>query len=100
SNGSCARSCVAPSPSRREDSPPGSTEPPESQQSTSRAHRGAVRRIMNFVMTNVLLTLLLALTAVQSADLLSGMPPPLEPHDVYAAGRPGNMSSAVKGFPD
>jgi YVTN family beta-propeller protein len=51
-------------------------------------------------MTNVLLTLLLVLATAQSADLLPGMPPPPEPHDVYAAGRPGNMSPAVKGFPD
>jgi len=51
-------------------------------------------------MTNVLLTLLLALAAAQSSDLLPGMPPPLDPRDVYAAGRPGNMSPAVKGFPD
>jgi len=51
-------------------------------------------------MTNALLTLILALAAAQSADLLPGMPPPLDPHDVYAAGRPGNMSPAVKGFPD
>jgi len=51
-------------------------------------------------MTNVLLTLLLALAAAQSADLLPGMPPPTDPRDVYAAGRPGNMSPAVKGFPD
>src|SRR4029077_15752785 len=51
-------------------------------------------------MTNALLTLILALAAAQSADLLPGMPPPLDPQDVYAAGRPGNMSDAVKGFPD
>ncbi len=51
-------------------------------------------------MTNALLTLILALAAAQSADLLPGMPPPLDPRDVYAAGRPGNMSPAVKGFPD
>jgi YVTN family beta-propeller protein len=50
---------------------------------------------------NALLTLLLTLAAAaQSADLLPGMPPPLEPRDVYAAGRPGNMSPAVRGFPD
>jgi YVTN family beta-propeller protein len=51
-------------------------------------------------MTNALLMLLLALAAAQSADLLPGMPPPTDPRDVYAAGRPGNMSPAVKGFPD
>ncbi len=56
---------------------------------------------MTVVMTNALLTLLLTLAAVaQSADLLPGMPPPLDARDVYAAGRPGNMSPAVKGFPD
>ncbi|WP_327244257.1 YncE family protein [Streptomyces sp. NBC_01320] len=30
---------------------------------------------------------------------LAGMPPVLDPKDVYAADRPGNMSPAVKGFP-
>ncbi len=28
------------------------------------------------------------------------MPPPLDTHDVYAAGRPGNLSPAVRSFPD
>ncbi len=27
------------------------------------------------------------------------MPPPLDPHDIYAADRPGHLSDAVRGFP-
>ncbi|WP_234544319.1 YncE family protein [Streptomyces shenzhenensis] len=33
------------------------------------------------------------------ADGLPGMPPVLDPKDVYAADRPGNLSPVVKGFP-
>ncbi|GAA3353604.1 hypothetical protein GCM10017744_007700 [Streptomyces antimycoticus] len=33
------------------------------------------------------------------ARLLPGMPPPLDPHDLYAADRPGKLSRAVKHFP-
>jgi len=33
------------------------------------------------------------------ADPLPGMPPPLDPGDVYAADRPGRLSPAVRGFP-
>ncbi|MFE2678197.1 YVTN family beta-propeller repeat protein [Streptomyces hygroscopicus] len=33
------------------------------------------------------------------ARLLPGMPPPLDPHDLYAADRPGKLSPAVKDFP-
>jgi YVTN family beta-propeller protein len=36
----------------------------------------------------------------QSAGPLAGMPPLLDPHDVYAADRPGNLSATVRGFPD
>jgi YVTN family beta-propeller protein len=31
-----------------------------------------------------------------TADLLPGMPPPLDPHDLYAADRPGALSPAVR----
>ncbi|MEU9979339.1 YncE family protein [Streptomyces sp. NPDC051014] len=34
-----------------------------------------------------------------SVDVLPGMPPVLDPHDVYAADRPGNLSPVVKDFP-
>jgi YVTN family beta-propeller protein len=34
-----------------------------------------------------------------STDFLPGMPPNLDPSDVYAADRPGNLSPAVKDFP-
>ncbi|MDJ0371596.1 YncE family protein [Streptomyces sp. H10-C2] len=33
------------------------------------------------------------------SELLPGMPPPLDPHDLYAADRPNALSDAVKGFP-
>jgi YVTN family beta-propeller protein len=36
----------------------------------------------------------------QPADRLPGMPALVDPHDVYAANRPGNLSPAVKGFPE
>ena len=36
----------------------------------------------------------------QNADPLPGMPPLLDPHDVYAAGRPGHLSAVVQGFPE
>jgi YVTN family beta-propeller protein len=36
----------------------------------------------------------------QSVGPLPGMPPVLEPQDVYAASRPGKMSPVVAGFPD
>ncbi len=35
----------------------------------------------------------------QNADALPGMPPVLDPKDVYAADRPGRLSAAVKDFP-
>ena len=41
-----------------------------------------------------------SVTATQSLDLLPGMPPLLDPHDVYAANRPGNLSPTVSGFPE
>jgi YVTN family beta-propeller protein len=50
--------------------------------------------------------LLLALLVVpvklgtQPSDLLPGMPPLLDPHDVYAANRPGNLSPVVRDFPE
>ena len=48
----------------------------------------------------VFLSFLLAATlAAQSSDL-PGMPPLVDAKDVYAGARPGNLSPAVKGFPD
>lgn len=35
-----------------------------------------------------------------SADQLPGMPALIDPHDVYAANRPGKLSAAVAGFPE
>jgi YVTN family beta-propeller protein len=50
---------------------------------------------------HTLLALFFALAApAQAAGPLPGMPPLLDPHDVYAADRPGHMSPAVRGFPD
>jgi YVTN family beta-propeller protein len=37
--------------------------------------------------------------AEPAADGLPGMPPVLDPKDLYAADRPGNLSPVVKGFP-
>jgi DNA-binding beta-propeller fold protein YncE len=37
------------------------------------------------------------LTLGEGDGPLPGMPPPLDPHDVYAAARPGEMSPAVRG---
>jgi YVTN family beta-propeller protein len=37
--------------------------------------------------------------AAQTGDL-PGMPPLVDPHDVYAGARAGNMNPVVKGFPD
>ena len=57
-------------------------------------------------MRGLALSLLLAVLArpsflsAQSSDSLPGMPPLLDPHDVYAANRPGNLNPAVRGFPD
>jgi DNA-binding beta-propeller fold protein YncE len=39
-------------------------------------------------------------TLAQSTGSLPGMPPVLDPHDIYAANRPGNFSAAVRGFPE
>src|SRR5262245_33360538 len=38
--------------------------------------------------------------AAQSLDDLPGMPPLLDPHDVYAAARPGQLSPVVRNFPE
>jgi YVTN family beta-propeller protein len=38
-------------------------------------------------------------TPESRANLLPGMPPPLDPHDLYAADRPGALSDVVKNFP-
>jgi YVTN family beta-propeller protein len=37
---------------------------------------------------------------MQRAEPLPGMPPLLDPRDVYAGARPGNLSSVVKDFPE
>lgn len=40
-----------------------------------------------------------AASKAAAARLLPGMPPPLDPHDLYAADRPGKLSPVVKGIP-
>jgi DNA-binding beta-propeller fold protein YncE len=54
------------------------------------------------LMPGVALSLALRASARQAGaagDLLPGMPPPLDPHDVYAAARPGELSEAVRDVP-
>jgi YVTN family beta-propeller protein len=41
-----------------------------------------------------------ATASTASADQLPGMPALIDPHDVYAANRPGKLSAAVAGFPE
>jgi DNA-binding beta-propeller fold protein YncE len=53
-----------------------------------------------FLATLIGLLLLPIQTLAQSTGPLPGMPPVLDPHDVYAANRPGNFSPAVRGFPE
>ncbi len=50
----------------------------------------------------LLITLLFlpAAATAQSVGPLPGMPPVLDPHDIYAANRPGNWSASVRGFPE
>ena len=55
----------------------------------------------NLRMLAVFLALLIvSADAAPSLDLLPGMPPPLDPRDVYAAARPGKLSPVVSGFPE
>jgi YVTN family beta-propeller protein len=49
--------------------------------------------------TLCLVVLLAGVAGAQSNDL-PGMPPLIDPHDVYAGARVGNLSPAVKGFPE
>ena len=51
-------------------------------------------------MRTLLLSFLLAATAVAQSSDLPGMPPLVDAKDVYAGARVGNLSPAVKGFPD
>ena len=53
-----------------------------------------------FLLALLALLALPSVTATQSLDLLPGMPPLLDPHDVYAANRPGHLSPIVNGFPE
>src|SRR3989454_3158070 len=42
---------------------------------------------------------LLAVSTTAQSKMLPGMPPLLDPHDIYAADRPGALSPVVKNFP-
>ena len=48
---------------------------------------------------SALLALCVLPLASRAADILPGMPPLLDPNNVYAAAIPGNFAAAVKGFP-
>src|SRR5437879_12299804 len=54
-------------------------------------------------MTKRIVFLLLAFVAagavLAQGKMLPGMPPLLDPHDIYAADRPGALSPVVKNFP-
>jgi YVTN family beta-propeller protein len=58
--------------------------------------RFPVRRLV-FLLALVILP---SVARTQSLDPLPGMPPLVDPHDVYAASRPGHLSPPVKGFPE
>jgi DNA-binding beta-propeller fold protein YncE len=55
---------------------------------------------MIYVAVLIALLLLPSHASAQSSDPLPGMPPLLDPHDIYAANRPGNMNPSVQGFPE
>lgn len=55
-----------------------------------------MRRVLSVVLLAVLASP--ALTRGGAEPSLPGMPPVLDPHDVYAAARPGEMSAAVRGM--
>src|SRR2546427_9416054 len=53
------------------------------------------------MMKTVIASLLLAVSVLAAAaqtKLLPGMPPPLDPNDIYAADRPNALSPVVKSF--
>src|SRR5215471_7762419 len=45
-----------------------------------------------------LLIILITIGLAAQGKLLPGMPPPMDPNDIYAADRPGALSAAVKNF--
>src|ERR1700741_4885859 len=49
-------------------------------------------------LASLLLTVFFALGTHAENKLLPGMPPPLDPNDIYAADRPGALSPVVKDF--
>ena len=59
-----------------------------------------MRRVLTFSIGLVAVLTAAASAAAPPADDLTGMPPLLDPQDVYAAARPGRLSPNVKGFPD
>ena len=59
-----------------------------------------MRRVITFFIGLVAVLTATASAAAPPADDLTGMPPLLDPQDVYAGARPGRLSPNVKGFPD
>ena len=59
-----------------------------------------MRRVLTFFIGLVAVLTAAASAAAPPADDLPGMPPLLDPQDVYAGARPGRLSPNVKGFPD
>jgi YVTN family beta-propeller protein len=51
------------------------------------------------MMMNLFAFLLVAVSLAQAGDL-PGMPPLVDPHDVYAGARAGNVSPAIRNFPE
>jgi YVTN family beta-propeller protein len=52
------------------------------------------------IRVGLFLSVAAATASTASADQLPGMPALIDPHDVYAANRPGKLSPAVAGFPE
>ncbi len=52
------------------------------------------------IRVGLFLSVAAATASTASADQLPGMPALIDPHDVYAANRPGKLSAAVAGFPE
>jgi YVTN family beta-propeller protein len=52
------------------------------------------------ICTALSLSVAAATASTASAGQLPGMPALIDPHDVYAANRPGKLSTAVAGFPE
>src|SRR5262249_26630954 len=63
-------------------------------------HRVTPRMILRIAIVGTVCLCAWAADTNLKENLLPGMPPILEPNDIYAADRPGNLSPVVKGFPN